>query len=357
MLLLVASIVFCWATAVYAWSPGDRLVVTQSVADIWMRPEALKGPYAYPMGPSARDYGILRLLTQVLLGEELIVIEDTGSLLLRVSIPTQSFGVTACIGWVARSAVMSLPTGYRSTHVVTVPIASILVSPQQKAQEIMRLSAGTRVQVCAHSIDNKWATVIMPLGTNGYVRATQLEALPTASPTAALVRKKIVSRAALIAKLPHSNRPFVWGGRSIFDPIIATSQICGTDCSGLVGLLYNMCGLAVPRFCKELFALGTPIEPQVLEPGDLIFLMHRKLPVHVTMYLGFDQCIEAIGAPDVANTCIRTGTSAELFEHALIALKNGARVVESTPRVRYLQCASLLRDSEQIKRMYQLLCA
>lgn len=45
----------------------------------------------------------------------------------------------------------------------------------------------------------------------------------------------------------------------------------GLDCSGLVCLAYNHVNIALPRSSSALASIGTPVEADYLQKGDLIF--------------------------------------------------------------------------------------
>jgi cell wall-associated NlpC family hydrolase len=49
------------------------------------------------------------------------------------------------------------------------------------------------------------------------------------------------------------------------------SDLSGFDCSGLVEYVFAQHGLWVPRTVAEQFALGRPVDPPDLLPGDLVF--------------------------------------------------------------------------------------
>lgn len=69
----------------------------------------------------------------------------------------------------------------------------------------------------------------------------------------------------------------------------------GFDCSGLVGHAFERAwGLALPRKSEELSAVGSPIQPSELQPGDLVFYNTRRRPYsHVGIYVGEGRFIHA----------------------------------------------------------------
>ena len=67
--------------------------------------------------------------------------------------------------------------------------------------------------------------------------------------------------------------PYLWGASTTF----------GTDCSGLVGRLYNLAGKIIPRDSDQQEKILKKIEPNEKQFGDLIYF-----PGHVGLYLGGD---------------------------------------------------------------------
>jgi len=65
--------------------------------------------------------------------------------------------------------------------------------------------------------------------------------------------------------------PYLWGGSSTY----------GTDCSGFVGRIYDVCGINIPRDADQQEFTSTSIQQSELEKGDLIFF-----PGHVGIYMG-----------------------------------------------------------------------
>jgi cell wall-associated NlpC family hydrolase len=79
--------------------------------------------------------------------------------------------------------------------------------------------------------------------------------------------------------------PYVWGG---------ASPTGGFDCSGLMLYVYSQLGVRLPHYAAAQFALFPKLQPDELQPGDLVFF-EPKLdgPGHVAMYAGGDAIIEA----------------------------------------------------------------
>jgi cell wall-associated NlpC family hydrolase len=80
-----------------------------------------------------------------------------------------------------------------------------------------------------------------------------------------------------------------WGG---------TSPQTGFDCSGLVGHVYRqIAGLVLPRDSYAMAKLGTPVAPDDLRPGDLVFFNTMRRPFsHVGIYLGDRRFVHAPSA-------------------------------------------------------------
>ena len=86
--------------------------------------------------------------------------------------------------------------------------------------------------------------------------------------------------------LSHIGVPYRYGGNS---------PQTGFDCSGLVGYVYSRgAGVRLPRSTEALSAVGTPVAPESLEPGDLVFFDTLSKPYsHVGIYLGDERFIHA----------------------------------------------------------------
>jgi cell wall-associated NlpC family hydrolase len=91
--------------------------------------------------------------------------------------------------------------------------------------------------------------------------------------------------AASIA-LRYLGTRYVWGGASP----------AGFDCSGLVMYVYAQLGISLPHYAAAQYQYGTPVAPDQLQPGDLVFFDGLN---HVGIYIGGGQMVHAPHTGDV----------------------------------------------------------
>lgn len=96
--------------------------------------------------------------------------------------------------------------------------------------------------------------------------------------------------------------PYVWAG---------DSPSGGFDCSGFTQYVFAQHGVSLPHSAADQAALGFPIAPADIKPGDLVFFGN---PIHhVGLYIGGGEFIEAPHTGDVvkiSNLSGRTDLSA-----------------------------------------------
>ncbi|MEO7274934.1 MAG: C40 family peptidase [Vicinamibacterales bacterium] len=81
------------------------------------------------------------------------------------------------------------------------------------------------------------------------------------------------------------------------------SDTDGFDCSGLVWYVFARQGLAVPRTVAAQFQLGTPVQPDALRPGDLVFFETAGSPAsHVGVVVGADLFVHAPRSRGIVRT-------------------------------------------------------
>ena len=70
--------------------------------------------------------------------------------------------------------------------------------------------------------------------------------------------------------------PYVRGGTSM----------SGFDCSGFVQWAYKSVGVKLPRTAREQSVLGTPIDFDEMEAGDIVAFRHPRRGYHTGIYVG-----------------------------------------------------------------------
>ena len=88
--------------------------------------------------------------------------------------------------------------------------------------------------------------------------------------------------------------PYVWGGASPR----------GFDCSGLVMYVFAQIGVSLPHSTYALYAMGTPVSRDQLQPGDLVFFSGLG---HMGIYIGGGQFIHAPHTGDVVKISSMSG--------------------------------------------------
>lgn len=76
--------------------------------------------------------------------------------------------------------------------------------------------------------------------------------------------------------------PYVWGGETT----------AGFDCSSFTQYVMKQNGITIPRTAAEQYAVGTPVDKENLQVGDLVFFTTYKPGAsHVGFYMGNNQFI------------------------------------------------------------------
>ena len=100
------------------------------------------------------------------------------------------------------------------------------------------------------------------------------------------VPNQLVSQAIAYAQ-QQIGKPYLWGG----------TGPDAFDCSGLMMMAYQAAGIPIPRTSEAQFAWGPRVQPNQVEPGDLVFFAGSDGtatdPGHVGLVIGGGKMIEA----------------------------------------------------------------
>jgi len=111
--------------------------------------------------------------------------------------------------------------------------------------------------------------------------------------------------------------PYSWGGGGPGGPSYGIEQgksTKGFDCSAFAQYLYAKQGIAIPRTTYEQWKIGTPVNREVLVPGDLVFFrMGKRGPEHIGIYTGDNKFIHAPKTGDVVKVSELSGYYADNF--------------------------------------------
>jgi hypothetical protein len=198
-------------------------------------------------------------------------------------------------GWIQSSDLCPEEGWWSPNLLVTSKLAYVRKSPDANAPIRMTLSLGTRLmgEPGEGPAKGYWKLKLLD-GSVGWVsneEVTHRFQWPQENRPA--LRDEIVRTALLFM-----GDPYHWGGRSAYNPHAPSSVQTGTDCSGLVGLVYQAHNIIIPRDAHEQWLKARPIARKDLQPADLIFIADFKRPeriAHVMLYIGQGRVIEAPG--------------------------------------------------------------
>lgn len=119
------------------------------------------------------------------------------------------------------------------------------------------------------------------------------------------------------AALSFENAPYLWGGKSLM----------GIDCSGFTQVVMRMMGIDLPRDAYQQEEIGTHINVEQAQKGDLAYFKSagsaRDKVTHVGIVLDDHKIIHASGRvriDDLTAQGIRKANSEE-YSHELISVK------------------------------------
>ena len=259
--------------------PGEQALVSVAVSTLWRSPDVVRPEADAPalrtpvetrawvdgLGQDDRSGDTDRVLTQLLLGERVIVEEVSGdwAKVIATQQPS-SLDDRGYPGWVHASHLTQEAVGEGVDLVVEATATALRDAP---FGDILMpgVSIGTRL-VGTELTYRGWTQVLVPGQPEpAWVRTADVAEAPDGSATA----EHVLELAERLLDVPY-----VWGGLSPY----------GLDCSGLVHLACRRYGIQIPRDAHDQAEACKELSADEAAPGDLYFFARPGKKIH---HVGF----------------------------------------------------------------------
>lgn len=194
-------------------------------------------------------------------------------------------------GWVNELTLAPYPADYRSSarYICIREYSFVYAEPSLDAARLSDLKMSDIVRAGKVKSPSEWAAVQLWDGRSGWVPSADVvgfaewmddagalaaKACQTGSAGSGLATAEIEERLVGVAR-KFLGSPYMWGGMSagLF------------DCSGLTGFCYFMAGIQLPRDASQQIKLGTPVDFEDMQAGDLVFFGEKRVG-HVALCTG-----------------------------------------------------------------------
>ena len=199
------------------------------------------------------------------------------------NVPQSSKDSTAVMG-VGASTVTQFKVTGTDGEGLRVRSAPSLVAPivgKLPEDTVISLAEGVAVEA-----DNERWLPVVANQTKGWTAARYLTRVVSLKPKVRDLPKdaRLADRVTAVAE-GYIGQPYVWGG----------SEPGGFDCSGFVQWVYRKNGVSLPRTVSEQIDVGKKVDPERLQPGDLLFFENTYTSglSHIGIYVGSNQFIHA----------------------------------------------------------------
>lgn len=225
-----------------------------------------------------------RLETQGVFNDEVIIesVQADWAKVYLVSQPDDA-DQRGYIGWLPTKLLSSEAVTYNQKDIVRV-IAPLTTLYDQQHKPLFDIVMGTELNKIG--VDGELLRVATPLG-EGYI-AAESTVLNVAGAT---LGEEMIALARQFLGLRY-----LWAGISPY----------GFDCSGLMYTLHRVMGIQIPRDADDQRNGGQPVEPENMQPGDLLFFAYehgKGFVHHVGMYIGNGRMIQSRNSRSASGYC------------------------------------------------------
>jgi cell wall-associated NlpC family hydrolase len=207
---------------------------------------------------------------------------------------------------VSQKAVIGKKTGYVGLRLT---VAAGYPGVARGADVVVGLRE--RGSVAAAQPASRVVTAAGPWAALGFGAAPTLAGLPVVTEplVAGLPAANGLGGRAVAIAAQYLGVPYRWGG---------ASPVTGFDCSGLTMFVYAQLGVHLGHYTGTQFEQGTPVPPDALQPGDLVFFDAGAfgVPGHEGIYIGGGMFIHAPHTGDVVRIS-SLGSYADRFAGAV----------------------------------------
>jgi len=191
---------------------------------------------------------------------------------------------------VSQKAVIGKKTGYVGLRLSVAPGYPGVPSGAQ-----VLVGLRERGNVNTNQLANRVVTAAGPWASLGFGAAPSIAGLPVVTEpllAGALPAANGIGGRAVAIAAQYLGVPYRWGG---------ASPLSGFDCSGLTMYVYGQLGVPLTHYTGAQLHEGTPVPPEGLQPGDLLFFDPGAfgIPGHEGMYIGGGLFIQAPHTGDV----------------------------------------------------------
>jgi len=206
------------------------------------------------------------IVTQLLFGETFSILEEKDSWLL-ICLHHDNYE-----GWIDRKQALPVSDHYfnqisdKPKHFIA-DKTGVCITANDGSEVIV--SKGSNLPLVANGL--------FYIGERKYSTKSKIKIIP----------KRFAANRVAATAMDYLNAPYLWGGRSIM----------GIDCSGLVQVVYHMCGLDLPRNAAQQALKGEVIDfVDEVQPGDLAFFDNIAGDIiHVGIIVGPGKILHASG--------------------------------------------------------------